>query len=71
MKINSGYIRLCIAERSMTLKDVENKGGIAPNSLASVLKRGSCSTVTAGRIARGLEIPVADILCGEEDKIDG
>lgn len=71
MKIDSAFIRLCIAERSMTLKDVERRGGIAPNSLASVLKRGSCSTVTAGRIAKGLGIPVADILCGEGGKVDG
>lgn len=70
MKINSGFIRLCIAERSMTLKDVEHKGGIAPNSLASILRRGSCSTVTAGRIAKGLEISVADILCVEGGELD-
>lgn len=68
MKINSGFIRLCIAERSMTLNDVERKGGIAPNSLASILRRGSCSTVTAGRIARGLGVPVARIVSMKEDR---
>lgn len=61
MVLKSDVVRQRLAERGMSMRDLELQESIAFNSLASILRRGTCTTVTAGKIARGLGVPVSEI----------
>lgn len=61
MILKSDVVRQLLAEKDMSMRALELQEGVAYNSLASILRRGSCSIVTAGRIARGLGVPVGEI----------
>lgn len=67
MILKSDIVRRLLAERVMSMRDLELQEGIAYNSLASILRRSTCSTVTAGRIARGLGVPVSEIVMVEKE----
>lgn len=65
------FLRTCrietlLAEKGMTKSDLASRSGISRQSVGSVIKRGSCHPVTAGKLARGLEVPVDEIVLRSE-----
>ena len=62
MKINSIKIKLLLAERGMNQTVFSVKCGISRQNLSTILLRGTCSAVTAGRLAKALGVPVAEIV---------
>lgn len=65
MKIDSFCIKILLAERGMSISEFERRIGIAKNTFSQVLKRGSCSLVMAGRIAKGLGVPLEEFVVRE------
>lgn len=65
MKIDSFCIKKILAERGLTICEFERRSGIAKNTFSPVLKRGSCSIVMAGRIAKGLGVPLEEFVVRE------
>ena len=61
MNINTNRIETIMAERGMTKKALSEKSGISAQNISTIIKRGTCEPVTAGKIANGLSVPVAEI----------
>ncbi|MGN0525188.1 helix-turn-helix domain-containing protein [Eubacterium sp.] len=62
MFINAIVVRSMIAEQGVSLSDFAKKVNISKQGLSAILSRGSCSTVNAGKIAKGLEVSVQQII---------
>lgn len=65
MKINAHKIKLILAEMDMTRTDLAAKCGISRQNISTILTRGTCAPKTAGRLAKGLGVPLTEIV--EED----
>lgn len=62
MKINTNKVVLILAEREMSKSDLAKMCGISRQNLSTILGRGTCSPKTVGKIAKGLGIPVAEVV---------
>lgn len=62
MKIDTKRIKAGLADKQMTYSDLAKKSGIPKQSISTVMKRGSCSPITAGKIAKALEIDSMDLI---------
>ena len=61
MKINTNEVMLILAERMMTRTELAELCGISRQNVSTILTRGTCTPRTAGKIAKGLGVPVAEI----------
>lgn len=61
MRIDSQRVYLCLAERSMTQKQLAELCGVPRTNISTILGRGTCTAATLGKIARGLGVPVEEI----------
>ena len=62
LKLSKQKILVLIAEKGWTMAETARKIGMQPNNLTVLLSRGYCQTVTAGKLAAVLEVPVSEIL---------
>ena len=62
MTIDVRRLEIMLAEKRMTKTDLSAESGISRQNLSAILKRGACTPKTAGRLAAGLGVPVADIM---------
>lgn len=62
MNISATQIELLKAERGWTNVTLAERCGISRQSISTVVRRGTCSPITAGKLARGLGVPVTDII---------
>ena len=62
MTINAQRAETRLAELGWTKKQLAFICGISAQNISTVLRRGTCSPVTAGKLAAGLGIPVAEII---------
>lgn len=65
MKIDRAKIEILLAEKGMTNIIFSKACGITPQSISRVMRRGTCEPKTAGKLAGGLGVPVADIIAKE------
>lgn len=61
MKINTNEVMLILAERMMTRTELAELCGISRQNVSTILTRGTCTPRTAGKIAKGLGVHVAEI----------
>lgn len=66
MVVDRKRIEIIMAEKQLTVGDLSVSSGIAQQNISTILRRGSCSPKTAGKIAKGLCVPVVKILPNEE-----
>ena len=71
MQINSHEICVILAKKRMRRTDLAALSGISKSNIATILKRGSCTEKNAGRIARGLGVPVEEIITEEGGGVVG
>ena len=62
MKIDTFKIKMILAEAEMTRADLAAKCGISRQNISTILTRGTCALKSVGKIAKGLGIPVSDIV---------
>ena len=62
MKIDSIRIKLLLAEQEMTQTDFSVKCGVSRQNISTILLRGTCSAVTAGKLAKALGVSVREII---------
>lgn len=62
MIINTHRIETILAERSMTKSALAVACGISRQNISTVIRRGTCEPKTAGKLAAGLGVPVAEII---------
>lgn len=64
MKISATRIETILAERRMTKSDLADECGVSRQNISTIIRRGTCEPRTAGKLAAGLGVDVADILEG-------
>lgn len=62
MKINSTKIEMLLAEKQMTKKALAEECGITRHNISTIVRRGTCEPKTAGKLAIGLGVSVAEII---------
>lgn len=67
MKIRTQKILIALAEAEITKQEFAAMSGISRQSLSKILRRGSCEPITAGRIARAMNISVSELMEEEND----
>mgnify|MGYP001037181174 CR=1 FL=1 len=62
MTINTQCIETILAERGLTKAAYAASCGISRQNISTIIRRGTCEPKTAGKLAEGLGVPVADII---------
>lgn len=62
MTINAMKIETLLAERGLTKKALADRCGISAQNVSTIVRRGTCEPKTAGKLAAGLGVNVADII---------
>lgn len=62
MKLDAVKIKMILAEREMTRGDLAEACGLCRQNVSIILNRGTCEPKTAGKLARGLGVPVSEIV---------
>lgn len=62
MNINAQYIKLALADNGWTWAEYAARCGISRQNVSTIIRRGTCEPKTAGKLAAGLGVPVADII---------
>ncbi len=62
MEINSRVIALAMARNQITQAELAQRSGISRPSVSTILTRGSCSIVNAGKLAKALNLDVSEIV---------
>lgn len=62
MNISSSRIEILLAERKMNMTKLADAAGVSRQTLSTVVRRGTCAPITAGRVAEGLGVEVTDII---------
>ncbi len=62
MNIRTQYVQVKLAEQRLTKKALAEKCGISPQNISTIIRRGTCEPKTAGKLAAGLGVPVAEII---------
>lgn len=65
MTISAQRAEARLAELGWTKKQLAAVCGISAQNISTVLRRGTCTPVTAGKLAAGLGVSVADIIAKE------
>lgn len=61
MTINTSKIEMMLAERGLTKAAYATRCGISRQNVSTIIKRGTCEPKTAGKLAAGLGVSVAEI----------
>ena len=62
MTINTQRIETIMAEKGLTKKALAGDCGISAQNVSTIIRRGTCEPKTAGKLAAGLGVPVAEII---------
>lgn len=62
MRIDVNKVKIILAEREMTRSALAALCGISRQNISTILTRGTCEPKTAGKLAKGLGIPVDELV---------
>ncbi len=62
MTINTLKLETMLAERGLTKSALAQSCGISRQNISTIIRRGTCEPKTAGKLAAGLGVPVAEII---------
>ena len=62
MRISRDKIECFMAIKGLTAAETADKAGISRQNFSTIKLRGTCTPATAGKIASGLGVSVADII---------
>lgn len=62
MNIDTTRIEMILAERGMTKTSLAEKCGVSRQNVSTIIRRGTCEPHTAGKLAAGLGVSVAEII---------
>lgn len=62
MTINAVKIETLLAKHGMTKTALAEVCGISRQNISTIVRRGTCEPKTAGKLAAGLGVDVADII---------
>lgn len=61
MNLDTRKIEMFLAENGLSKSECAEKCNISRQNLSTILRRRSCEPITAGKLAKGLGIPVSEI----------
>lgn len=61
MNLDARKIEVLLAENGLSKSEYAERCSISRQNLSTILRRGSCEPITAGKLAKGLGIPVSEI----------
>lgn len=67
MTIKTIKIETLLAERGMTKAGLSGKCGISRQNISTIIRRGTCEPRTAGKLALGLGVSVAELI--EDERV--
>lgn len=62
MIINATKIEMLLAEQGLTKAALAEKCGMSRQNISTVVRRGTCEPKTAGKLAMGLGVTIAEII---------
>ena len=62
MYIDVDKIELMIGEMGLTKVEIAEKGGLSSGHITKILQAGRCEPRTAGKLAKGLDVSLEDII---------
>lgn len=62
MKLDIRAIQIIMAERQMTRAQLADDCSMCRQNISTILNRGTCALKTAGKLAKGLGVPVSQIM---------
>lgn len=62
MTINTQRIETMLAERGLTKAALAKNCGMSAQNVSTIIRRGTCEPKTAGKLAAGLGVSVAEII---------
>lgn len=62
MKINVRAAKVALVKKGMTMTALAEKAGLTSRAVGTILKRGSCSIISVGKLANALDIQVEELL---------
>lgn len=66
MNISAMKIETILAERGMTKAALAENCGVSRQNISTIIRRGTCEPRTAGKLATGLGVSLADIIQKED-----
>ena len=67
LKISKSKLDLLLAEKGINLTALAERSGISRQSISTIRGRGTCTPCTAAKLAKGLGVPVAEIIETEKE----
>lgn len=61
VRLNVPAIKKLLAEKSLTASALARLSGVSRNSISTILNRGTCSAVNAGKLAKALDVDIEAI----------
>ena len=65
MNINAEKIELLLAKQGITKTALADRCGICRQNISTLIRRGTCEPKTAGKLAKGLGVPIDDLITKE------
>lgn len=62
MTLNTTNLQIRQGELGLTNAALAARCGMSRQNVSTVIRRGTCTPVTAAKLAKALEVPVADII---------
>lgn len=62
MRIDVSRIKLLIAEQEINQTILAERCGISRQNISTIMTRGTCAPRNAGKLARGLGVPISEII---------
>ena len=62
MRISTKTLAIAMANKEFDFIDLAKKSGVSRTSLSYINSGKSCKPVTAGKIAKALEVPVTELI---------
>lgn len=66
MYIDVDKIELMIGQMGLTKVEIAEKGGMSCGHISKILKAGRCEPRTAGKLAKGLDVSLEDIVISQK-----
>lgn len=62
MNINVRAAKVALVKKGMTMTALAEKAGLSARAVGAILKRGSCSIVSVGKLADALDMDVEELM---------
>lgn len=62
MNINTKAAKIALVRKGMTMAALAEKAGLTSRAVGTILKRGSCSIISVGKLANALDMDVEELM---------